>query len=188
MRAVAAAALVLAVWAQGAVAQEGLPDGYPPKMGEISGTFGGKPVAWETFDFSVGAFDASAWADRDWETRQVMAHLMGYEPGKPDEMTDRLFVEGDFGKALRTGRAQGAVVLIVQGQDLDGPRLSSEGRRSRFWIDSIGPKVEDSYSRRVTGRLEARVCPVNWPGQGCRDLVLRFDTDMQMDSELPVTP
>ena len=57
--------------------REDLPPGYPPKMGEITGTLGGKPVAWETFDYSIGAFDASAQARADWNTRVISLSLMG---------------------------------------------------------------------------------------------------------------
>ena len=180
-----AASLALAACVGGA---EDMPAGYPPKMGDMTGTMAGKPVAWETFDFSVGAYDASAWADADWESKVVMAHLMGYAPGKPDEMAGRVFVEGTFGKALRTGAASAVVVSVIKGQQIDGPRLSSDGQKASFVIDSIGPKVEQSYSRRVTGRVEARVCPVDWPGQECQDVTLHFDTDMQMESTLAVTP
>lgn len=161
---------------------------YPPKMGEISGTMGGKPVAWETFDFSIGAFDASAWADSDWETKEVSAHLMGYRPGLPDDMRGRIFIEGDFGKTLRTGAALNPVVEYLRGDAIDGPRLSSAGQTVEFVIDSIGPKVEDSYSRRVTGHVTARLCPVDWPLKSCKDITLSFDTDMQLGSVLEVTP
>lgn len=178
-------ALALAACVGGA---EEMPAGDPPKMGDMTGTMGGTPVAWETFDFSVGAYDASAWADADWETKVVMAHLMGYSPGKPKEMTGRVFVEGTFGTALRTGAATAVVISVLKGQDFDGPRLSSDGQQASFVIESIGPKVAQSYSRRVTGRVEARLCPVDWPGQACQDVSLRFDTDMQMESTLAVTP
>ncbi len=180
-----ATAVALAACVGGA---EDMPAGYPPKMGDMTGTMGGAPVAWETFDFSVGAYDASAWADADWETKVVMAHLMGYPPGKPKEMTGRVFVEGTFGKALRTGTATAVVVSVLKDKDFDGPRLSSDGQKASLVIDSIGPKVEQSYSRRVTGTVKARLCPVDWPGQACQDLSLRFDTDMQMASDLVVAP
>lgn len=161
---------------------------YPPKMGGITGTMGGKPMSWETFDFSIGAFDASAWADADWETKEVSARMMGYKPGLPDDLRGRIYIEGDFGKALRTGAALNPVVEIYRGDDRDGPRLTSEGQRAEFVIDSIGPKVEDSYSRRVTGHVTARLCAKDWPLKPCQDITLRFDTNMQMGSTLAVTP
>lgn len=169
-------------------AQEDLPADYPPKMGEITGTLGGKPVIWETFDFSVGAFDASAWADADWTTKEVSARLMGYKPGLPDDLRGRIYIQGDFGPALRTGAAANPVVEYLRGRDPDGPRLSSEGQTAEFVIDSIGPQVENSYSRRVTGHVTARLCAKDWPLKPCQDITLSFDTDMQMGSTLTVTP
>lgn len=165
------------------------PPGYPPKMGEISGTLGDKPVAWETFDFSIGAFDASAWADADWTTKAVTAHLMGYAPGKPDEMAFRILIKGGFGAALRTGAADAPVtVAILGGKDIDGPRLTSDGQQAELVIDSIGPKVADSYSRRVMGHVTARLCPKGWLFRKCQDLSVRFDTEMQVSNALNITP
>lgn len=163
-----------------------LPEGYPPKMGEVSGTFGGMPVAWETFDFSIGAFDASAWVGVGYETPEVAAHLMAYPVGEPDTKAGRIYAEAEFGAALRTGKGRNVTIEIYQGDDRDGPRLSSEGRRARFFIDSIGPATEGSYNRRVTGRIEARLCPIDWAGKACEDIVLNFDTDMQFESTVPV--
>lgn len=187
---VAAAPVVLAGAALADVAMEGVEDpgpGYPPKMGEISGTLGGKPVAWETYDFSIGAFDASAWAESDWNSHVVSAHLIGYMPGKPQANRMRLRVDGTFGAVLHPGKAEAPVtVALVRGADFDGPRLSSEGQSAEFVIDSIGPKVPDSYSRHVTGHVTARLCPVNWPFRNCQDIRVSFETDMQVDSALPI--
>ena len=161
-------------------------EGYPPKMGDLTGTLGGVPVAWETFDFSIGAFDASAWAGTDYESGIVSAHLMAYAPGEPDTMAGRIMAVADFGRALKTGKGRNITVAILQGDHIDGPRLSSEGQKALFVIDSIGPAVENSYSRRVTGHIETSLCPIDWEGQVCQDLVLSFDTDMQMESTLKV--
>jgi hypothetical protein len=189
-----APALALMLWAGVASSQVALEvhedpgPGYPPKMGRISGTLAGKPVAWETYDFSIGAFDASAWADRDWETKAVTARLTGYKPGDPDEMRQRIHIRGGFGLALRTGAAEAPLVEILRGKDFDGPRLSSKGQRAEVVIDSIGPKVEGSYSRQVTGRASARLCPVEWLFKSCQDIEVTFDTQMQMGTEMAITP
>lgn len=159
---------------------------YPPLMGTMSGTMGGVPVAWETYDFSVGAFDASAWAEADYDSGIVGVHIMAYPPGEPETMAGRINATAAFGRALKTGKGRNVEVAIQKGDDIDGPRLSSEGQTAVFVIDSIGPKVEDSYSRRVTGHIEATLCPVDWAEQACQDIVLTFDTDMQMGSELKV--
>jgi len=184
-----AAALLALTLALPAPAQEVMepdlgPD-YPPKMGEVTGTLNGRAVKWETFDFSVGAFDASAWADH--YQGKATFRINGYLPGKPDAERMQLRVGTEWGAALTTGPAPGAVeVAILRGGDPEGPRLTSAGQTARVVIDSIGPAREDSYSRRVTGTVTARLCPVDWPFRHCADLELRFDTDVQMGTTVPV--
>ncbi|MDQ2067679.1 hypothetical protein Q9295_14980 [Xinfangfangia sp. CPCC 101601] len=150
------------------------------------GSLGGAPVAWETYDFSVGAYDSSAWADLDPDSKRVKARLMGYLVGKPDERPGRIFAIGETGKALRKGKARKVEVKILQGEDLDGPRLSSEGQRAEMRIDHVGPQIPDSYNRKVTGRIKAKLCPIDWPGQKCQNIELTFDTLMQVESTLPI--
>lgn len=185
-------ALALMLWAGVAQAQvtlevpEQTPPVYPPLMGSAKGTLGDKPAMWEFFDFSVGAFDASAWVDSDWNTKAVSFHLIGYVPKEPQEMRFRLRVAGDFGKTFHTGAAEAPVVEVLKGKDIDGPRLTSEGQRAEVVIESIGPATPNSYLRHVTGRISARVCPKDWLFRSCKDISLRFDTDVQMGSEVPV--
>lgn len=185
-----APALAMMLWAGVASAQVALeiPEETPPKLGAAEGILGGKRVMWEFFDFSVGAFDASAWVDNDWTTKVVTFHLVGYAPNEPRERRFRLHVEGDFGMVFHTGAAEAPVVVeVLKGADFDGPRLTSEGHPAEVVIESIGPKEENSYLRHVTGRISARVCPKDWLFRSCKDISLRFDTDVQMGSEVPVT-
>lgn len=187
-----APALALMLWAGVAQGQvtlevtEELPPGYPPKLGAAQGTLGDKPVMWEFFDFSVGAFDASAWVDSDWNTKAVSFHLIGYVPDEPEEMRFRLRVVGGFGTAFHVGAAEAPVVEVLKGGDIDGPRLTSQGHPAEVVIESIGPKEENSYLRHVTGRISAHVCPKDWLFRSCKDISLRFETDVQMGSEVPV--
>lgn len=184
--------LALMLWAGACLADEALempemtPPGYPPLLGVANGTLGDDPVAWEFFDFSIGAFDASAWVDSDWTTKVVSFHLIGYVPKEPEEMRFRLKVSGDFGKTFHTGAAKAPLVEVLKGDDIEGPRLTSEGQRAEIVIESIGPKGEDSYLRHVTGRISARVCPKDWLFRSCKDIALTFETDVQMGSEVPV--
>jgi hypothetical protein len=182
------AALALIIWAGAAQAQQSdLPEGYPPLLGGASGTLGQKAVAWEFFDFSIGAFDASAWVDQDWDSKLITFHLMGYSPGQPDDMRFRLLVEGNFGTSLRTGTAEAPVrVSVLRGKDTDGAQLSSEGQHAEVVIEAIGPQEENSYLRHVTGSIMARVCPKAWLFKSCQDIALRFDTDVQMGSAVDV--
>jgi hypothetical protein len=163
-----------------------LPEGWPPKMGDVTGTLGDTAKHWETFDFSIGAFDASAWVGAGYETPLMTLHLMAYPPGEPDRMPGRFHATADYGDALRSGEGAKVHVAILRDEDIDGPRLSSEGQPARLVIDAIGPARENSYNRRITGRIEARLCPVDWPGEVCQDLALTFDTDMQLETTVVV--
>lgn len=163
-----------------------LAEGYPPKMGDVYGTLGGEELHWETFDFSIGAFDASAWIGSGYETPEMSFHLMAYPPGEPDTMAGRIHAVAVFGDTLHLGEGQSVTVSIMKGDDIDGARLSSEGQPVMLVIDSIGPAREDSYDRRVTGRIEGRLCPIDWKRQSCQDLILTFDTDMQLETAVVV--
>ena len=166
---------------------EDLPPGYPPKMGDVTGTFDGKPVAWETYDFSIGAFDASAGATSDWTTKVVTLQIVGYKPGDPENEKMHVLLKGDFGTVLQPGPATGAVeVTIFRDSDWDGPRLTSVGKRAELVIDNIGPKIQDSYSRHMTGHASAELCPKKWLFKSCKTIELRFDTDVQVDSEMTI--
>lgn len=166
---------------------EDLPANYPPKMGDITGTLDGKPVAWATYDFSIGAFDASAGATSDWDTKVVNLQIIGYTPGDPQNDRMRVRLKGDFGTILRPGPATAAVeIAILRTRDWDGARLTSEGNRAELVIDSIGPKVPDSYSRHMTGHASAELCPKKWLFKSCKTIELRFDTDVQIDGEMTI--
>lgn len=169
-----------------AVAEPELPEDYPPKMGDVWGALGGNGVAWETFDFSIGAFDASAWVGAGYEEPLMTLHIMAYPLGEPDTMAGRVLAVAEFGEAVQVGAGTSVLVKILREDDIDGPRLSSEGERAALVIESIGPKREDSYSRRMTGMIEAHLCPIDWPGQDCQDLSLQFDTDVQLESTVVI--
>lgn len=170
-----------------ALTREERPPGYPPKMGDITGTLDGKPVAWAAYDFSIGAFDASADATRDWDTKVVNLQIIGYTPGDPQNDSMRVRLKGDFGTILRPGPATAAVeIAIFRTRDWKGPRLTSEGKRAELVIDSIGPIVPNSYSRRVTGHASAELCPKKWLFKSCKTIELRFDTDVQVGSEMTI--
>lgn len=122
----------------------------------------------------------------DYESGKVGAYLTGYPNGDPDAKAGRVHAKAEFGAALHTGKGLKPLVEIYQGQDRDGPRLSSDGEKARFVIESIGPATEGSYNHRVIGSIEATVCPIDWAGQVCQDITLGFDTDMQIESSIAV--
>lgn len=183
--AIAVLALAGAASAQEVMAPE-LPPGYPPKIGTINGSLGGKALAWETFDFSVGAFDASAWASAF--DGKVEFRLRGLKPGSPKSPQGALWVSADVGPALGTGVAPGPVEVVIYRNEKrrDGARMTSAGQSAVVEITSVGPIEKDSYFRHVTGRITARLCPAAWLGRSCQDFAARFDTQVQVDSTLPV--
>ncbi len=91
----------------------------PPAMGTIKGQGDGDTITWTTFDFSVGAFDASAWATRENEGRgPERLSILGYTTW--DSKTGRILIRaGVPGYEPGTYLAE---VLIVDA-DLDAPRV-----------------------------------------------------------------
>ena len=186
------AALAFAVWAALAPlagAQEVYmppPEGWPWLLGDVAGKLGGKKVAWQTYDFSIGALDASVWAGDPWGP--VEFHLGGFTPGDPKSDRMKLQVTAGFGGALQPGMAVGPVkVNIYLSSNRDGPRLSSDGHRASLTITSLVRSTDNQNYGHVAGTVTARLCPVLWQGKSCQDFSMRFDTDMQFDGEFPVS-
>lgn len=149
----------------------------PPKMGDVTGVLGGVPVAWETYDFSVGAFDASAWIDAyDGPSKW---HLVGYPVGQPQADAGKLWVLGDFAAKPVVGLLRGAEVKIVQGSDRDGAALSSEGQTAEVTITALTLPEGSGYGH-ATGTVTARLCPVRGAKGACSDISLRFDSEIQV--------
>ncbi len=171
-----AAALALLLAAP-AAAQEALPPGYPPKIGEIGGTLGGQPVAWETFDFSIGAFDASAWFDH---VDGIVLSLVGYLPGEPEGQTGRLLVRARFDGWPAAGQAAAGVTVEIFDFEMDDPRLTSEGRAAELLLDSVayddGP---GSGYGSAGGVIRAELCGVDGNDSPCRPFEARFQTLLQ---------
>ena len=146
--------------------------GYPPKMGDVTGQLGGTAVAWETFDFSIGAFDASAWVDHfDGPYR---LHLYGHTPGDPRSDADLLRVTGSFAG----GPAKGALraVEITIGEDAGWTAQSPTMVVER--IDAPGGSGYGSAS----GRITASLCPANPAIKApCRLFDARFATRVQFN-------
>lgn len=173
------------LFAQDVMMEDGGP-GYPPKMGEISGFLGKEAVAWETFDFSIGAFDASAWVNE--YNGVVTLRLMGYPPGQPQIDTGRVLISADMGKALKKrGKSSEVEIEIYRDEDRDGPRLSNKGKAGRLKITRLkpAPGAASGYGE-IEGVVTARLCPVDWKEQRCQDFSASFTTDLQFDGEIPV--
>ncbi len=178
------AALALMVLCGPVMAQnEGLPDGYPPVMGNIDATLDGRKIAWQTYDFSVGAFDASAWVGDDDDT--VTLRIMAYAPGKPDQMTDRLRIVVAFGLFPTPGDTPlPALIEVLAEDDIDGRKLTSGTTSGVVILDRFS---RDGYAYgRTSGRFEATLCfkrgPKSKVTSQCKPIKGRFDTAIQFDN------
>lgn len=155
--------------------------GAPPKMGSISGTLGGKDVAWETFDYSVGAYDASAWVG--FQDGVQTLHLGGRPPGQPRSEVGLIAISGDIAGVRKPGALGNVIVLIPEGSDRDGPGLSSVGQRAVMQIDKIdAPQVAASGYGAASGTVTARLCPVAGAVGACQEFVAQFSTEVQFDA------
>jgi len=177
-------ALLLAgpVVAQTAVEPQ-VPEGYPPVMGEVTATVGGRDVVWQTYDFSVGAFDASAWVnDLD---DQITLRIMAYPEGQPDKMEDRLLIEVVFPLFPSPGSTPKSVLVEVLGvKDSDGRKLTSGTSPVVFTLDEFS---RNSYAYgRTKGSFEATICLKRTAtaklSKKCQPIKGRFDTEIQFDN------
>jgi hypothetical protein len=164
--------------AQPVPVEEMLPEGYPPKIGEVMAQLDGAPIFWETYDFSIGAFDASAFFGG--EKAAPVFHLTGYPPGRPDVMDNRLRLEGRGAPAA--GVLAGAVVELID-EDPEGPRLCSAGQAADVVLDRVS-RLNSGYGH-ATGHFSARLCPLGTTTakvtQVCQQISGRFETDFQYD-------
>jgi hypothetical protein len=173
-----AAVLVLALAAP-AAGQEAYypepPPGYPPVLGDVTARLGRDSMAWQTYDFSIGAFDASAWIDT---YDGIVFKLLGHTPGDPDAETDRLRVTVNFAATPQVGSAPTAVRIEIFDNGLEGPRLSSQGRAAVLEITAIELGSGSGYGS-MAGRLTAELCPRGGKNGPCQMFTGTFDTGLQ---------
>jgi len=181
-----AALLMLALsgpaWAQ-TVQEPELPEGYPPVMGEVSATIGDTAMRWQTYDFSVGAFDASAWvSDTD---DKITLRIMAYPAGQPDRMEDRLRIVAEFPLFPSPGSTPKTALIEVLGEkDIDGKKMTSQTKAVTFTLDTF---TRESYAYgRTTGSFEAVICLKRSEkakvSSRCKPIKGRFDTSIQFDN------
>jgi hypothetical protein len=159
--------------------------GYPPKLGTASLDSAGTVQIFTTFDFSVGAFDASAWFDsRDGVQRFAMT---AYPEENPDAEVGLLRVTADL-PGGRVAGSEGAPVLVeIWWEDRgNGRKLTSAGHPASLVIDRFTPDSESTSGYgQATGRFEATLCPgMGDPakvtsGADCQEVRGSFDTRVQ---------
>ncbi|MGL6210567.1 MAG: hypothetical protein ACRC14_12140 [Paracoccaceae bacterium] len=177
-------AVLLALAVAGPAFAEGeLPEGYPPVMGDVTATVGGTAASWQTYDFSVGAFDASAWvSDTD---DKITLRIMAYPAGQPDKMEDRLRIVAEFPLFPSPGSTPDTVLVeVLAGEDIDGKKLTSGATPVAFTLDTF---TRESYAYgRTTGSFEAVICLKRSEkakiSAKCKPIKGRFDTSIQFDN------
>lgn len=177
------AALCLSLAAGMAAAQD-LPEGYPPVMGDVSTTLGDRALSWQTYDFSVGAFDASAWMHAEGSGFEL--RIMAYLPHQPRRMKDRIFIRAQFAALPEAGAAaQSVAVSIMAGDNLDGPRLTSEGQPATLEITGFTRKNDESYGAG-SGTFRTVLCKTRGSsariGKKCQPFEGTFDTELQFEN------
>lgn len=155
-----------------------LPPGYPPKIGAVAAVLNGKAVAWDTYDYSVGTFDASA----QFVGPKAMPEfrLLGMQPGQPGSDRNRLTMKGSGSG----GALQDALIEVVAGSDWNGLRLSSAGQKAVLVLDRVLRK--DQGYGHATGHFAGTVCtangtPVRVDTRYCQPVSGTFETDLQYD-------
>ena len=156
----------------------GSPPGYPPRIGEISAVLKGKPVAWQTYDFSLGTRDASA--QFVGSKAAPTFRMLGFPPGQPKAASNRLTMKGSG--AAQAGALQDVLIEVIAGNNWDGLRLSSAGQAASLVLDKVVAKT-GGYGH-ASGHFAAVLCrangmPVQVDVRYCQDMTGKFETDFQ---------
>ena len=162
-----------------------VPEGYPPKIGDVTAQVNGVAQRWQVYDYSIGALDAAAQI-RD-AGGAVEFRLLGVPAGIPLGDSNRLAVRAVMAGKLATGATRDVVIEIVAGKDWDGLRLSSVGQAAELVLDEVQDRGADGGYGHVTGRFSATVCtakgdPVRVDASRCQSITGTFDTRIQFEN------
>jgi hypothetical protein len=153
--------------------------GYPPVMGTVALTDGSLPEAvWTTYDFSVGAYDASAWFGRP-GGGPVTLTITAYPDANPraENGLVRLVVELP-GVPTGPGPLPEGVMALIDGRDWNDPVAS--GPASVTLTGITREQAESGYGT-ISGTFTGGFCEEVGDLTECRDLTGRFDTRVQFD-------
>lgn len=157
-----------------------LPPGYPPKIGTVTALLAGRAVAWETYDFSVGALDASAQFAGPKAAPEF--RMLGMQPGQPNVERNRLTLKGSG--PVKAGVLTDGLIEVVAGNNWDGLRLTSAGQTAAIVLDQV--TADAGHSGHAKGHFSARLCaangmPARVDARHCQDIAATFETDFQFD-------
>ena len=161
---------------------------YPPLMGTIVLTSAaGDRMVWNTYDYSVGAFDAAAWFADTADGGRLT--LIGRPEGQPRAETGLIRIEAPFTGAPGPGMTFGPATIIGHDRGTqETPDLRSQTAavtltafdRSRTDVGSVLVDGQElaTYGE-IAGEITARLCPVD--GSPCEDVSGSFATEVQFD-------
>jgi hypothetical protein len=165
------------------------PEGYPPAMGGAVLTEGADTFYFTTFDYSIGAFDASAFF-LGMESGAPTFTLTAWPNGDEDAKSGLLRVEGTFSGVIGPGSTDAAAVVAISIKEtFRGRRWTSEGGEGVLVIDSFVPQTPGSSSGygHATGHFTARICSADGDpavvakNARCRAVTGSFETDVQYE-------
>ncbi len=166
-----------------AVGSPELPEGYPPQIGVVTASLDDKAVRWTTYDYSIGAFDASV---------QVLGYgdkpelrLMA-ETG-PNSRNNRLVMKASMRSKLQTGPLQEPLIELIAGEDWNGARLTSAGGSSaKIVVDAITVDPDRAVIGHIKGHFSGSLCAAEGDTEGfvvdrgnCRTISGSFESDLQ---------
>jgi hypothetical protein len=152
-------------------------------MGSLTASIDGATKVWTAYDFSVGAFDASAWFSRSYADDAAPGETAFTLIGYPD--ADPRAQDGLFRLALRLDGppapsvpVRSAVVEIIDGRDFAAPRLVGTGTATLTRVD-LEPGL--SGYGDAAGTFSGRLCEPAGAAESCRTVTGSFVTRVQFD-------
>lgn len=195
-------ALVLALLPAAAPADEPavhtpeLPEGYPWVMGQATISVDNSPRSYTTYDFSIGAFDASV-QFRDHvdcsgkgackRTGRFLLTLGAFPEGNPDAEADVVHVQAVFDKLPSGAKTTRNVTVEIRNPGGEaGSYLRSDGpAKLKLTAVKRGRDGSDSYGT-LKATVTATVCEATEealvPGGACYPFEASYDTGVQYDS------
>lgn len=179
------------------VYQEEMPEGYPWVMGDGTVTLDGMARSYTTYDFSVGAFDASVQFRKYYDcsgkgacddTGKIELAIGAYPDANPDAKGDVVRIHGLFPRvpgAPRKAREVEIEVRDVGGQPGHWLRSKGPAKLQLTAIKRGDAEGSDSYgtlSATVTGTVCDATEEAMVPGGACHSFKAVFTTKVQYDS------
>jgi hypothetical protein len=152
-----------------------------PVIGSVTGFVAGAPANWETFDYSLGAPDATAFillTDGQYELI-----INAFPAGTGGQRADWLQIKSVLPNGPVPGPGNAPVIVLADGDSVNGPRYQSTG--APLLNVSTLSRTDDLYGS-ISGTFVATLCRVETPDAApdtgtCLDVAGEFETRLQFD-------